>query len=116
MKHQCPLPRLVYMYILLNSTMHVYASLEKSPSVNSSEHQKPENENDASLMAATSDMFEFMLVYMYRRSRIFHAKNISCWNILLYLIFVADDPCCICLYGDMNIYFILWLVLTTKIS
>ena len=38
----------------------------------------------------------------YHRSRIFHAKNILSWKIWLYLIFMADDPCFIRLYGQMN--------------
>ena len=38
-------------------------------------------------------------------------------KILLYLIFVADDPCHIRLYRQMSNFFFLfsWLVLTTKI-
>ena len=39
-------------------------------------------------------------MHAYRRLQIFCAKSILFWKNLLYLIFVADDPCHIHVYID----------------
>jgi hypothetical protein len=55
-----------------------------------------------SFLSGSNFMQEITYDLIYHRLRNIWVKNISCLKVSLYLIFVADDPSSIHLYGQMN--------------